>query len=223
MTKQTNVFLHYFPHEGFYKVTSSTKEAHAFVEGSKWVDEYVQLVWSTMFPTTFEAESFKFSILAGLNKYKPTSEPSIKSSRTTYKGDPIDLDTAMAGDAAKPMDEEKIYLYLLKFAGTDAEFYKIGYSKDDPALGNYSDNIVWRAVVTGRAMAEAVTGFVMRECCAQRLSVQGYTFRQAFIPSCDVSSAKIVRELYEAWVKSGAAQTQQAKPPTKIIEPAEEF
>lgn len=219
MTRPTNVFLHYFPAEGFYKVTSSGKEADAFAESAKWADQLVELIWTTTFAFTAEAEAFKFSVLAGRNKYKPTTEPSIKSSKTSYKGDPINLDAALASGIDKSLEDEVIHVYLLNLGNN---VHKVGYSKENPRTGKYHDKIVWNAETKGRIKAEAITTFIMRECCASKVSIDGYTFRQAFIPSVDISDLNTVRQLFAKWIAENK-DWNTAKPAPPVIIPNEQF
>ena len=218
MTRPTNVFLHYFPAEGFYKVSSSGKEAQDFVIRSGWLD-HVELIWTTAFPVTAQAESFKFSVLSGLTKYRPTTEPNIKSSRTSYKGDPINLDSALANGTGKSLDDEVINIYLLNLGDN---VHKVGFSKENPRTGKYHDKIVWNAETKGRTMAEAITTFIMRECCASKVSVDGYTFRQAFIPNVDISDLNTVRQLFAKWIAKNK-DWNTARPAPPVIIPTEQF
>lgn len=182
------IFHHYFPKEDFYKITVSAYKDY----NGKWVDT-PELIWVKEVETKAEADTIKWALLKGKKKFKPEHEPTIKSSQTTFKGDPIPENIKI--EAVVKDINTTVYLARIE------DWYKVGYTSRDVSALPFHANILWKSVVSSATMAEDITKFVYNELSTEKILVEGYTFKQAF--KCDsgvVEDPMRVRELFKSQV-----------------------
>jgi len=204
-SKPTNVFLHFFPAEGFYKVTTSASSSDAYNGG--W-DDKAQLIWETTFPSRTDADSFKWHVLKGRSKFKPVNEPKIKSSQTTYKGDPIDLNKEL-NEFSRPEDIPT-WVYLAKLPEDDT--YKVGFSGTNPENGVLKNFLVWVSKASSRQKAESLSAYIYSECAESYHSAPDrYNFRQTFVANKDISVFKDVLAEWLLWLDSKPAAKQEER------------
>lgn len=211
--KSTYVFLHHFPTEGFYKLTTSTQSAASYNSG--WEDT-VNCVWETLFSSRDEADAFKWFALKGQHKFKPTREPKIKSSQTTYKGEPLDL-SELLNKFERPADVPT-WVYLAKLPeGT----YKVGFTGTNPTNGPLKNYLVWVSKASSRARAESMSNYIYSECGENyQAAPEGYNFRQVFTPKRDISVFKDIVPLWAEWLNSKPKPEEkpQVEPNTIVVE-----